>query len=434
MKEAQPKGLHWLSIVECGERFSFYGMRAILVLFMSLYLMMDMPLIGKIYGIFIGTVYLVPVFGGYIADRYWGKDKTIIVGSIIMTIGLFLLTTVHWTKSIISLYISLAVILIGCGLFKSNMTTAVGDLYKDKNDPRRDGGFTIFYMYINIGALLAGLCGLLGEKIAWGYGFLAAAIIMLLSLILYIVKRKDFLPECSFHPASSKMTKTGEVRVNEKLTSEDIQRIIVIFIMAVFSISFWFAFEQSGSSMNLFAFHSINRTIFGWEVPATLFQSVNPLFVIILAPLFSKMWVKMSGMGNEPSTPMKFVWGLILLGLGFVVLAYASKFEFAGKVTMWWLVLAILLHTLGELCLSPVGLSLVTKLSPARLVSFFMGVWFASMWVSNTLSGFFAGSYVAEDIGSHFTFFMTCAYPAFISAAILLILIRFIRRKMHGIH
>lgn len=444
VKEGHPKGLYLCFSVEMWERFSFYGMRALLILFMTKYLFLDTEKAGNIYGSYLGLVYLSPLIGGYISDRYWGQNKSIIFGGIVMAIGQAFLAFVSFMSPEVvtnnmwlTYYPALGVIILGCGFIKANISTAVGTLY-EKNDPRRDGAYTIFYMGINLGAMLAPLvCGTLGEKYGWGYGFAASAVLMAVGVINYVMWNKKLLPESVFKPAGAKkFNADGSVCKNEPLTKEERQRVAVVFIMAFFVIFFWSAFEQAGSSLTLFADRSTDRVlnIFGhnWEVPTTYFQSLNPLFIFILAPIFSKLWVWMSKKNIEPSTPHKFVWGLVLLSLGFVVMAYTASLVSGGhKVGMILLVLVYLLHTLGELCLSPVGLSMVTKLSPARFGSLMMGVWFGATFVANFTGGWYAGKYDSMSITSFFSVLVVSSGAA---AVLLFFLAKPIKKWMHGIH
>ncbi|MCX6112813.1 MAG: peptide MFS transporter [Proteobacteria bacterium] len=441
MGHDHPKGLYLCFSVEMWERFSFYGMRALLVLFMTKFLLLTTEQAGHLYGWYLGVVYLTPLAGGYIADRYWGMNKAIIFGGTTMAIGQLLLAAVAFMSPEVvkadmmwMFYLSLVIIVIGCGFIKANISTAVGTMY-EKNDPRRDGAYTIFYIGINLGAFFAPLiCGTLGEKVGWGWGFGSAGILMLVGVINYIMYNKKLLPARVFEAANCK--KNGNQAPCEPLTKEEKHKIAVIFIMMFFVIFFWASFEQAGSSLTLFADRATNRaiSIFGWNwiFPTSWFQSVNPLFIFVLAPLFSGLWVRMAERNIEPSTPFKFVWGLVLLALGFVLMIFAvMAYEKGGPISMLWLLGVYLLHTLGELCLSPVGLSLVTKLSPARFASLLMGTWFMANFIANLASGLFAGNYDAMD---HKTFFLIPVITAGAAAILLLLLIKPIKKWMHGIH
>ncbi len=439
LAHGHPKGLYLCFSVEMWERFSFYGMRALLVLFMTKFLLFTTAQAGHLYGWYLGVVYLTPLIGGYVADKYWGINKAIIVGGTVMAIGQLLLAAVAFmspevvrTQMMWMFYLSLVIMVLGCGFIKANISTAVGTMY-EKNDPRRDSAYTIFYMGINLGAFFSPLlCGTLGEKVGWGWGFGSAGILMLIGVINYVMFNKKLLPACVFKAANCK--KVGDTTVNVPLTKEERQRIAVIFIMAFFVIFFWSAFEQAGSSLTLFAENSTARFIpfLNFTVPTTWFQSLNPLFIFVLAPLFSGLWVWMAEKNAEPSTPLKFVWGLVLVALGFVLMVFAvMAYEKNGAVSMFWLVGVYLVQTLGELCLAPVGLSLVTKLSPAKFASMLMGTWFIANFVANLVSGFFAGNYDAMD---HKTFFMLPVLTAGGAAILLLLLVKPIKKWMHGIH
>ncbi len=431
MKEGHPKGLYMLFMVEMWERFGYYGMRALLVLYMVKYLMFNTEKAGHIYGWVTGLVYLMPLLGGYIADRYLGQRKCIVVGSLMMSVGYFLLGL-----SGPLFYFSLALVILGNGFFKPNISTIVGKLYPP-NDPRRDGGFTIFYMGINLGAMFSPLiAGTLGEKFGWRYGFWAASLGMAIALVTFLAKTNDYLGDICNGPAhcsSSGVPGDAQHPSSAPLTLEEKHRIAVIFIMTFFAIFFFAAFEQAGSSLTLFADRATNRHLFGWEFPASWFQMVNPLFIVLLALPFSKLWTMLSDKSVEPTTPRKFVAGLVFLGLGFVLMIFAARANSVSgmPVSFWWLVGAYLLHTIGELCLSPVGLSMVTKLAPLKFASLLMGTWFLSSAAANILGGFFAGNYDTMD---HSLFFAIPAATAFISAIVLGFLVKPVEKWMHGVH
>ncbi|MEI6079986.1 MAG: peptide MFS transporter [bacterium] len=431
----QPSGIYFLFTVEMWERFNYYGMRALLVLFMVKFLKFDTAHAGSTYGWFTGLAYLTPLIGGYIADRYWGRGKAVIVGCILMAVGQFVLASTAVSSSIMVFYIALLIIVLGNGFFKPNIAATVGTLY-EKNDPRRDGGFTIFYMGVNLGAFFAPLvCSYLGEYVGWGWGFTAAGIGMCIGLITFLWGKKRFLGDKVACPV--KVSASGEkvhCHGDTPLTKEEKQRIAVIFIMMFFVIFFWSAFEQAGSSMTLFADSSTNRYIpfLNWTIPTGYFQSLNPLFIFIMAPFFAKLWVKMANAGNEPATVYKFVWGLVLLALGFVLMVFAVMANATyGPVSMLWLVGAYFLHTLGELCLSPVGLSMVTKLSPIKFTSLLLACYYLANFVANLVSGLFAGNYDAMD---HKVFFMIPVITAGGAAILLLLVAKPIRKWMHGVH
>lgn len=477
----QPKGLFLLFFVEMWERFSYYGMRALLVLYMLNFLNFSMEKSGRIYGWYTGMVYLTPLIGGYIADRYWGQRRAILIGSLLMALGHFSLAF----PALPFFFTGLILLIMGNGFFKPNISTVVGSLYEE-NDPRRDAGFTIFYMGINLGAFFSPfVCSTLGEKVGWHWGFSAAGIGMLLGLMMYLWGQKQFLgdkcmkaknPQKNYsmpiilvsvvliflilsafqfsgyeiiervpkyiYWITAILVVTGFIYAyttnssKSTLTRVEKQRIAVIFIMVFFSIFFWSAFEQAGSSLTIFADKETNRnlSIFGFNfvVPTGYFQSINPLLIFLLAPLFSKLWIRLADVHKEPSSPLKFSIGLGFLSVGFMVMVVAAKiYEVSGPVSMLWLIGAYFFHTLGELCLSPVGLSLVTKLSPVQFTSLMMGVWFLSSFVANFVGGFFAGNY---DAMNHSKFFMIPMTTAILSALLLFLLTPRIRKWMHGIH
>jgi len=410
-----------------------------------------------------------------------GQRKAIVIGGILMALGHFAMA---W-PALPFFFSALILLIMGNGFFKPNISTVVGSLY-EQNDPRRDSGFTIFYMGINLGAFFSPIvCSTLGEKIGWHWGFGAAGVGMVIGLSMYLWGQKVFLGEKCLKPSNPNKKyyipilllsvillllilsafQFSGYKIKEsipnyiywiaaillafgliysytlkseksKLTHIEKQRIAVIFIMVFFSIFFWAAFEQAGSSLTLFADRETNRiiNIFGWkwEIPAGYFQSINPLLIFILAPFFSKLWIKLSEMNKEPSSPLKFSIGLALLGIGFVIMVIASTvYQEHGPVSVFWLLGAYFFHTLGELCLSPVGLSLVTKLAPIQFGSLMMGVWFLSSFAANFVGGFFAGNY---DTMNHTLFYMIPTATAFGSAILLFIITPKLKKWMHGVH
>ncbi len=453
IKHSHPKALYFLFTIEMWERFSYYGMRALLVLYMVKFLLFNTEKAGNIYGIYTGLVYLTPLIGGYLADRYLGQKKCILIGAILMCLGQFILAVPNLTF----FYIALGFLIIGNGFFKPNISTIVGQLY-EKNDPRRDGGFTIFYMGINLGAFFSPLiCGTLGEKVGFQYGFASAGVGMFLGLLIFLWGQNKFIKEvgncpqyCHCEELATKQSK--EIRKNnfwiaslpsvarndnakdckKSLTKEEKQRIAVIFILMFFTIFFWASFEQAGSSMTLFADRSTDRIIpfLNLEFPASWFQAVNPLFIIILAPLFSKLWLDLADFNKNPSIPVKFAFGLLLVSAGFVVMILASMFAQTEKVSFLWLIGVYFFHTLGELCLSPVGLSMVTKLAPAKFLSLLMGTWFLASFFANSTAGIFAGCY---DTLKTTEFFAIPAIITGVSAVLLLLIAKPIQKWMHGV-
>lgn len=400
----QPRGLYMLIMVEMWERFNYYGMRALLTLFMlSAVIGFAPPQAYKIYGWFTALVYLTPLLGGYLADGYLGKRHSISIGAALMAAGQFVLASYGFIPARTALFAGLALIVIGNGFFKPNISALVGDLY-EQNDARRDGGFTLFYMGINIGAFIAPfITGYFGEQSAtsaagwvqWRYGFMIAGIGMLIGLIWYLISQKKYLGELGLKPAG-KQHAAQSGGVNTPLTQEEKDKIKAIFTFTFIAIFFFAFFEQAGSSLSNFADKQIDRIINlpflnkAFEVRASWFQSVNPIVVVILAPLFAKMWLNLGQQGKEPSIPSKFGWGVFLTGIGFLALAAGSLFLPSGPINMLWLISLYAIHTAGELCLSPVGLSMVTKLAPAKLMSLLMGVWLASSFFGNLMGGYFA--------------------------------------------
>ncbi len=497
-----PVGLSSLFATEMWERFSYYGMRALLVLFLTAtfanggFEMAELDAF-TIYGIFTGLVYVTPILGGMLADKVLGQRKTIYIGGMAMAIGQFMLAAsamadagdLELRKTL--LFSGLGILIMGNGFFKPNISTMVGELY-DNNDPRKDGGFTIFYMGINLGAFISPLvAGYLGEQIAWEYGFMSAGVGMLIGTTWFLI-RSHTLGSIGMPPG----VKNGRVRliiqdwigiviyvivlvglilglilgwssVSETIRTWLIRilatgataylllsifrgtngktewsRVAVIMVLAVFNIFFWSGFEQAGTTFNVFARDNTQRMIGNWEIPATWFQSVNAIFIVLFAPLFSILWLKLDKKKLNPNTPMKFAWGMIMLSLGFVIMAFAYTRSTSGSadggillVSPLWLVMVFMLHTFGELCLSPIGLSMVTKLSPPKLVSTMMGVWMGS---------FAAGNFVASQmkaisikleaaLGQEVQVFWLIAIQSAVIALILVALSPWLKKMMMGI-
>lgn len=496
-----PVALSTLFASEMWERFSYYGMRALLVLFLTAtfasggFEMAELDAF-TIYGIFTGLVYVTPILGGILADKVLGQRKAIYIGGITMAIGQFLLATSAWLQGPevdmnlrqTIFFAGLGILILGNGFFKPNISTMVGELY-DNNDPRKDGGFTIFYMGINIGAFLSPLvAGKLGEQIAWQYGFLAAGVGMLIGTIWFLVRShtlghvgmppkfksdrvrlilKDWFSILIYAvgivalifgiilgwgviPSAVSTTIIYVIAIGGLLylisnifrgTSGKTEwsRVGVILVLAVFNVFFWSGFEQAGTTFNIFARDNTQRMIGNWEIPATWFQSINAIYIVIFAPIFSVLWIKLNKRKLNPNTPMKFAWGMVLLALGFVIMAIGYSRSTSGDqvllVSPLWLCAVFLLHTFGELCLSPIGLSMVTKLSPPKLVSTMMGVWMGS---------FAAGNFVASQmkaisikletaLGTEIQVFWLIAIQSAIIAVILVVLSPWLKRMMHGI-
>lgn len=583
VKQGHPKGLYLLFFTEMWERFSYYGMRAIFILFMTKALLMTSANASNVYGSFTGLVYLTPLLGGYISDKFWGNRRSILVGGVLMAIGQFLLfmsgsaiTEGAQSASSMSLmWGGLTFLIIGNGFFKPNISTMVGQLYP-KNDSRIDGAFTIFYMGINMGAFFSPLvCGSLGDtgNVAdFKYGFLAAALGMILSTISFeILKNKHLkdpdgqplgMPKAAmdaktyavilgsialiftllnFHnivPAlfgadavadpntfaytiahldligyliyGSMIIMPLVILTDKSLSKDERERIIVIFILAFFVVFFWACFEQAGASLTLFADQQVDRQVvinvskyvilggagvlvyflaraLGWffdwpksaivtvqgisililviltftgyisdyhksEFPASWFQSVNPLTIIILAPVFTMLWGKLAAINMEPSSPLKMALGLGLVALGYVIIAYAVHgVDPSTKIAMFWLFALYIVHTMGELCLSPIGLSMVSKLAPLRLSSLLMGTWFLANAAANKFAGTLSAlippgageapaegaeipSFLGVEISNLFIFFCVFIVLSGAGALVLVAIYKRLIKMMHGVN
>ena len=561
-----PRGLYLLFFTEMWERYSYYGMRAIFILYMTKAMFMTGADASNIYGSYTGLVYLTPLLGGYIADRFWGNRKSILIGGLLMAVGQFLMFVsgssvtdgVQNASSISMMWAGLTFLIIGNGFFKPNISTMVGQLYP-KGDHRIDGAFTIFYMGINLGAFFSPLiCGGLGDTgniHDFRWGFLAACIGMIISVVSFELLKNKHLrtPDGTAvgMPKQKMDMKTGltilgsvalifflmnfkslfktEIDItayliyaaivvmpviifsDKSLVSDEKQRISVIFILAFFVIFFWACFEQAGASLTLFADTQVKREVqmfapgwlilafslalgyflvkalswfFEWkkntqvivqvvvatallvlyftgyipdfvknEFPASWFQSINPLGIIVLAPLFTMFWNALHKKNLEPTSPMKMAFGLLLVALGFVVIAYGVHgVDSQTKISMWWLIALYIIHTMGELSLSPIGLSMVSKLAPLRFSSLLMGTWFLANAVANKFAGTLsalippgAGETPAEaaakiptflgiEITNLFTFF--CVFIALSGAAAVILfgIYRWLEKRMHGVH
>lgn len=425
--QKQPAGLYVLFLTEMWERFSYYAMRGILVLYLIKVLQFSQANASRLYGVVTSLIYLTPLIGGYVADRFWGQRRAIIVGGVLITLGQFALAA-H--PSLAFLYAGLFFLVLGNGFFKPNISSIVGELYKT-NDPRRDSGFTIFYMGINLGAFLCNfIAGTLAEKVGFGWGFATAGIGMIVGLGIFLICQNKYLKGKGEHIPQPK--KADGNAQNQPLTREEKQRIAVIFIMAFFSIFFWSAYEQAGASLTIFADQFTDRFIFGWEMPVSWFQSVPPMFIVLLAPVASKLWLQLAKKGLEPSTPVKFIWAFAALAFGFLILVAASYvLQTTGlKVGIFWLVFAYMFHTMGELCLSPVGLSLVTKLAPVKFMSLLMGTWFMANAVANLTAGLYSG-YFGQI--SNVRFFSWLVIMPLIGGAMLFTLRNRLVKWMNGI-
>jgi POT family proton-dependent oligopeptide transporter len=441
-----PRGLSTLFFTEMWERFSYYGMRALLILFMTAPLAagglgFDTAAAGAVYGLYTSMVYMMTLPGGWIADRLIGQRRAVLYGGIIIALGHFSMAV----PSLATFYMGLFLIVIGTGLLKGNVSVIVGQLY-GKGDHRRDAGFSIFYMGINLGAFIAPLvCGYLGQQVNWHLGFGAAGIGMAFGVVQYLLGSK-YLGEAGLYPAPAASrqafeelkkkvllwtgialaaiaafavgTYTGAlpITVNQVAdgagyflliatvaffawlffggdwTPEERKRLYAIGVFFLAAALFWSVFEQAGSTLNLFADRDTRTELFGWQFPSSWFQSLNSLYIIALAPVFAWIWVRLGP--REPSTAAKFAVGLIFVGAGFGILIVAARLSAQGvQVSPMWLAMTYILHTIGELSLSPVGLSAMTKLAPARIAGLMMGVWFLATSVGNFIAGRLSGFY-----------------------------------------
>lgn len=430
-----PRGLGLLFVTEMWERFSYYGMRAILILYLVNAAGWQKTRATDLYGTYTMLVYLTPLLGGYLADRLIGTRRSLVLGGAIIALGHFVLAF----PGVATFYVGLGLIIVGTGFFKPNVSTMVGQLYAP-GDPRRDAGFTIFYVGINTGAFFGPLvCAYLAQspRFGWHYGFAAAGVGMVLGLIVYLRYRDTYLPGIGVGTKQALPTAAADAAEPPSQTSpihaaagalagagvswfttggsglgllvgaiiggalgvtvlgtrgEERRRVVALFIVAFFVAFFWAAYEQQGSSFALFADRSTNLQVGSFAIPSGWFQSVNPFCILAFSPLFAWLWVRLGGAGREPSVPLKMVAGLALVALGFVVMMVGGGAADAGvKVSPWWLVAAMAVQTLGELCISPVGLSYVTKVAPWQFASLLMGVWYLSNAVANKLSGWLAG-------------------------------------------
>jgi POT family proton-dependent oligopeptide transporter len=481
-----PRGLSTLFMTEMWERFSYYGMRALLILFMTAApaaggLGFDTATAGAIYGLYTSMVYMTTLPGGWVADRLIGPQRAVLYGGILIAIGQFSLAV----PSLATFYLGLLVIVIGVGLLKGNVSVIVGRLYA-QDDPRRDAGYSIFYMGINVGAFIAPLvCGYLGQRVDWHLGFAAGGVGMVLGLIQYSLGRK-YLGDAGKYPASVgspdalarqrtralrwtsvtiatlvlvgigassgvlPMTPTqvadaagyfllgltvaffGWLYLSAGWTPSERKQLYVIGVLFLAAALFWSQFEQAGSTLNLFADRNSQNSIAGYDFPSTWYQSLNSLFIITLAPVFAWLWVWLGRNGNEPSSPAKFGLGLLLVGAGFAVLVGGAVLAERGvMVSPLWLVVVYFLHTCGELALSPVGLSAMSKLAPVRIGGLIMGVWFLASAVGNYIGGRLAAFYESMTLPSLFG-----AVAAFgIGAGVLLLLFaRPMRRLTDAAH
>jgi POT family proton-dependent oligopeptide transporter len=429
----QPKQLYILFFAEMWERFSFYGMKALLLAYMVTQLHFDEAKGYAIFGSYTALVFTMPMFGGWIADQYLGYRKSILFGGILMAIGhLILALPNEW-----SFFYGMSFIICGNGFFKPNISSMVGTLYA-KNDPRKDSGFSLFYTGINIGAALGGLlCGYVGQKINWHYGFGLAGLLMILGLMVFYFGQK-MLQDKGLPPDLGKLHKIhlGFIRTDViiyggilmlvplivsifdayasmqyimlglgiaalvyilfiaiKLDKVAMQKLFAALIMIIFSILFWAFYEQNAGSLNLFALRNVDMNFLGYELPALSVNNfVPPAWVILLSFLFARLWPWLNQKGKEPSTPLKFVFSFVMMAIGFYVFWLSCKLNAAvGIVPLWTFVVGYFFVIAGELCISPIGLSMITKLSPAKIVSLMMGIWFFATAI---------GEFLASKIGA----------------------------------
>lgn len=481
-KKGHPAGLYLVFFTGMWERFSYYAMRGILVLYLTATwlnggLGYNEKFSTTVYGLATGLCYFTPLFGGWLSDRYLGQRKSILIGGFIMVLAQFLLfapelfTTISPTLTPeqlehnqfigrVGLFSGLFLLIIGNGFFKPNISSIVGDLY-EPGDKRLDSAFSIFYMGINLGAVIAPLIvGLLADNVfattyvdangvtqithGYRYGFLAASVGVLIGQLLFVFLSNKYLGNIGIAPkGAAKVAETTTEEVKVPLTRQEKERIAVIFIFFFFAVFFFAGMEQAGASFNLYANKYIDRTIFGREIPTAWLQMVNPFFVIVLAPVFAYFWN--TRLGQALNTPLKMGLGLIVLGIGFwfmLIAGFQRGAIWEGgltivdnsnemvKASMIWMILTYLLHTIGELSLSPVGLSIVTKLSPARFASLFMGVWIMAAAFANMLAGLIS-SYVVE-LGASTVFASISAF-VMILGILMVSLNKVIERMMHGI-
>ena len=507
--KGHPKGLYLVFVTSTSERFSYYGMRAIFMLFLTQALLFDKELASSIYGSYTGLVYLTPLIGGYVADKWWGIRRSVFWGAVLMGIGQFLMfmsasmlkqvELSHWL-----MYSGLGFLILGNGFFKPTITSLVGQLYKP-GDQRIDTAYTIFYMGVNVGAFLAPLvCGYFGETgnpEDFKWGFLIAAGVILVTLLLFETQKNKYLVSPTGEPLGiipdskredktenqveyPKMTSAQKTRnavilglltivlcllfytwldgdlisvgifttcivlpvmilLDGSLTKIERSRILVIYIIAFFVIFFWSAFEQAGMSLTLFANEQTDRELFGWTMPASWFQSFNPFFVVLLAYIMPTFWAFLNKRNMEPASPTKQAIGLLLLSLGYLIICIGVRgIEPGMKVSMLWLIGLYFIHTMGEIALSPIGLSMVNRLTPVRFASLMMGIWYLSMATANKFAGMLSGFYpeygktksiLGFQIETMSDFFMIFVVMAGIAALILFLLSKKLQKMMHGV-
>ena len=507
--KGHPKGLYLVFVTSTSERFSYYGMRAIFILFLTQALLFDRETASSIYGSYTGLVYLTPLIGGYIADRWWGIRRSIFWGAVMMGIGQFLMFLSASMLDQVTLshglmYAGLTFLIMGNGCFKPSVSSLVGQLYAP-GDRRIDTAYTIFYMGVNVGAFLAPIvCGYFGETgnpEDFRWGFLVAAIVIVLTLLIFETQKNKYIVSPNGEPLGLVPTKKTDIQADAQadrpkqskqqkvrnafiltlltiglmalfyylfdadwiavgiftaciifpamilldgsLTKIERDRIIVIYIIAFFVIFFWSAFEQAGMSLTLFANEQTDRSLFGWEMPSSWFQSFNPLFVVLLAFIMPAIWDFLNKRKMEPASPTKQAIGLLLLSLGYLVICMGVKDVEPGvKMNMLWLVGLYFIHTMGEMAVSPIGLSMVNRLTPIRFASLMMGIWYLSMATANKFAGMLSGLYPEDgkaksifgfQIETMSDFFMIFVVMSGIAALILFLLSKKLQKMMHGV-
>jgi POT family proton-dependent oligopeptide transporter len=407
-----------LFFVEMWERFSYYGMRAILILYLVNAQQWSVSRAASLYGTYTASAYITPLLGGYLADRFLGTGRSLVIGGIVIALGHFSLAFEHQT----TFFLGLTLVAIGTGLFKPNVSTMVGQLYR-AGDPRRDAGFTIFFTGINIGSLLAPLvCGYLGQRVNWSYGFAAAGVGMVFGLILYLWGRERYLPGIGQMP----LMRENKAFPPTPITAAEWRRMAAVFLVCTVAVAFWACYEQAGSSLTLFTDRHIDRNWFGFDIPASWFQAINPTIIIVCAPLFALLWKVLGRKGREPSTPAKMTLACLSMAVAYVFLIVAGvRSESGVLVSAMWLVSEDTFRTWAELLLSPVGLSYVTKVAPERYGSRMMAVWFLSYGLGNKVAGVLAAYSDELPAGR---FFATFVGIAILAALVLALLIPLLKR------
>ena len=482
-----PKGLFILFFAEMWERFSYYGMRALLVLYLTKHFLFSDQESGMIYGAYTSLVYITPVIGGYLADHYLGQRKAVLFGGVLIAIGHLLLgmeggggqdgfaMNAFWT--------ALSFIIVGTGFLKANISAIVGQLYP-RDDIRRDPAYTIFYMGINVGGMLGPIaCGILGETVGWSWGFGAAAVGMLAGIVMFVLGKPLLLgkgepadPAKLREPAFGAVSREWAIYIGStlsvlavalllqhhdavgwllvacgivtvayllweaffRLEKDDRERMFAALFLLALNPLFWSLFEQAGASLNLFTDRHVDRTLFGVLIPASVFQSVNSIFIIVLAPLFAWLWVLLGKRRLEPSTPAKFGLALMLVGSGFLALvAGAGWAGLANPTPAIFIILLYMLHTMGELCLSPVGLSAMSKLTLPRMAGLIMGVWFLATAAGDYIAGLISASIGARSEGAAdpmqvtLSVYQSVGGYAIVAGIVVLALAPFVKRLMH---